>query len=265
MLLKILLLSLVFCLTYAGTDVKSSPQQGLENLVEKLESRLRDMETRFQDEKEKLESRLEEMEMDMKYEKEEQARQKREVEAKIDEMEGRLMEELKDKMKEEKDELEKKEMGLEVSTSKLEVQEESSRKKNTSNNALTNPSLRDLPIILISAYQPDRLTSPQTVTFKRFLANYNNAARPGGGDGVLDLDSGVFTCFTPGYYTVSFSAYGHVDKSQFLYLYKNDVQLPESLWYFGSFSGVLNANIAVTGSRIVVSNLLDMLHENCKM
>merc|ERR1712212_612472 len=112
--------------------------------------------------------------------------------------------------------MEKGQRRFEASTSKLrmEVEEESSRKEiasNISNNdALTNPSLRDLPIVIISAWRAGTIRSPQTVTFDSFLANYNNAARPGGGDGVLDLDSGVFTCFTPGYYTVSFSAHGAV-------------------------------------------------------
>ena len=263
MLLKILLLGLVFCLT----DAKSSPQQDLEDLVEKLESRLRDMETRFQDEKKKLELKLEEMEMEMKHEKDKQANEKKELEEKIAKMETRLMEEFKDKMKQERDELEKNMMELEASTAKLrlEVEEESLRKENTSNNALTNPSLRDLPIVIISAYQGSILQSPQTVTFDSFLANYNNAASPGGGYGVLDLDSGVFSCFTPGYYTVSFSAYAHVDKAQILYLYKNKTELAESVWYFESFSGDLDVNVAVTGSRIVVSNLWDILHESCQI
>jgi len=172
MLLKILLLGLVFCLTGA----KCSPQQDLKDLVDKLESRLRNLETKFQDEKEKLETRLE---------------------AKDKEMETRL-EELAENMKEEKDELEKREKRLEAMMSKLRMEE--SLRNNT---ALTNPSLHDLPVLLISAWRHNILQSPQTVTFESFLANYNN-------NGVLDLDSGVFTCFTPGYYTVSFSAHGAV-------------------------------------------------------
>ena len=54
MLLIILLLSLGVCHTDANQDT-----EGLENLVEKLEFRLRDMETRMRDEKEKMEVRLE--------------------------------------------------------------------------------------------------------------------------------------------------------------------------------------------------------------
>merc|ERR1712212_44196 len=236
MVLTILLLTLVLSsLTDAGADAESSPKLGLEDLedlVEKLvESRLRDMETRMQNDKEK------------------QAKEKKELEAKIKDMEMRL-EELEDNMKEEKDE-------LEASKLRMEVEEESSRKESASNNALTNPSLRDLPIIIISAYRDSSIGSPQTVTFDSFLANFNNGNRPGGGSGVLDLDSGVFTCFTPGYYTVSFSAHGVVEPDlpkPTLYLYMNGSELPESKWYL-THNGAVDTYVGVTGSRVLILHM----------
>ena len=80
----------------------------------------------------------------------------------------------------------------------MEVEEESLKKEMASNfsnnNALTNPSLSDLPIVMIPAWQGSTLKSPQFVTFDSFLANFNNANSSGGGDGELDLDSGVYTC-----------------------------------------------------------------------
>jgi len=82
--------------------------------------------------------------------------------------------------------------------------------------------------------------------------------RPGGGDGVLDLNSGVFTCITPGYYTVSFSLYGAVGPSHggiSLYLYKNGLKLPESQWSFFLDSGALNDDVGSVGSRIVILHL----------
>ena len=228
MLLKILLLSFVLS---SLTNAKSSPKLGLddlENLVDKLvESRLRDMETRMQDDKEK------------------QAKEKKELEAKVKAMEIRLKE-LEYSMKEEKDELNASKLRMEV--------------ENVSNNALTNPSLRDLPIVIISAYRDSAIESPQTVTFESFLANYNNGDRPGGGSGVLDLDSGVFTCATPGYYTVSFSAHGVVGPSHpnpELYLYIKGSELPESEWYL-THAQAVDTYVGVTGSRILVSNLFEM-------
>jgi len=267
MLLKILLLNLVLCLTNADADAESSPLPSMEdweNFVEKLKFRLRDMETRMEDEKEKLEMRIKDGE-------EKHAKEKNELEVKIKEMEtkleakdkemetrleakdkeiGRRLDELEDKLVEEQDELGKRESGLEASIFKP-------KKEVDSEVALTKPVLRDLPIIIISAWQSNILRSRQTVTFKSFLANYNNGDRPGGGDGVLDLDSGVFTCFTPGFYTVSFSAYGIVGPTygpNWLFLYKNGVELPESKWYFGT-NHDLNDNVGVTGSRILVLHL----------
>ena len=73
-----------------------------------------------------------------------------------------------------------------------------------------------------------------------------------------NLDSGIFTCLTPGYYTVSYSAYGKVGPSYGnidMYLYKNGLEIPESAWYFSEDSGALNSDVRVGGSRIVVSNI----------
>merc|ERR1711934_336258 len=195
------------------------------------------------------------MERMLKYGEEKHAEEKKELEAKIQGVETKL-EELAGKMKEGKDELEKKKTRSEGSTSKPRTEVvESLRKEiasNFSNNALTKASVRDVPIVLISAWQPSEIRSPQTVTFSFFLANFNNA----GGGGVLDLHSGIFTCFSPGFYTVSYSAYSVVGPDYGninLFLFKNGIVLPESMWYFGA--DAINANIGVVGSRIVILHL----------
>ena len=269
MLLTILLLNLALLnLPYVGADARSSPKQSLEgsleNLVKKLESRLKDLEIEIQDDKEKQKLRLKENEKRIKWEKGKHAKEKKELEdrleAKDKEVETRLQE-LADKTREEKDELERK-LKASISELRMDVKEESFKKESASNFsnsiALTKPSLRDLPIVIISAWQPDAIRSPRTVTFESFLANYNNGNRPGGGSGELDLDSGIFTCITPGYYTVSFSAYTDLVFAPYncLYLYKNGVELPESRWFVGTNDPVY---FGVTGSRILVSNLLNMI------
>merc|ERR1712038_946869 len=177
--LVFLLLSLV--LTKTGTDAKSSlGLEDLENLVKQMELKMKDME------------------------------------AKNKEMEARL-EELEEQLKEGNGGLGKIDSDLETSKSEQKRGAENSSTKEFASsyphNTLTKPSLRDLPIILISAWRLSSIISPQTVTFESFLANYNNGDTPGGGDGKLDLDSGVFTCLTPGYYTVSFSVQGLVGPS----------------------------------------------------
>merc|ERR1712032_8019 len=234
MLLTILLLNIVLYLSNA--DAKSTQEQGcedLENLVENL------LETKMQSERERMELRLKEMEKNMK--------------EKIQELETRLeskdkeMEEFKDNMKEEREAW--------ISKLRLEVDESLMKDSDTNNSTtgLTKPTLSSSPFLLISAWQPHDLRSPQTVTFESFLANY--VYDNGGGDGGLDLDSGVFTCITPGYYTVSFSAYSHVGPSfdsKVLCLYKNGIEVAESRWLLSTHSVAVNDWIAVTGSRIVI-------------
>merc|ERR1712141_715654 len=97
--------------------------------------------------------------------------------------------------------------------------------------------------------------SPQTVTFDSFLSNFNNQDRPGGGSGVLDLDSGIFTCFTSGYYTVSFSSWMNTGAPygyQRMYLYRNGVQLPESYWFYGA---AFDVYFGGTGARNVILHM----------
>ena len=154
MVLAILLLSLV--LTKTGTDAKSSlGLEDLENLVKQMELKMKDME------------------------------------AKNKEMETRL-EELEEQLKECYGGLGKNDSDLEASKSEQKRGAENSSTKEFASsyphNALTKPSLRDLPIILISAWRGSYILSPQTVTFESFLANYNTGDTPGGGDGQLDLD-----------------------------------------------------------------------------
>ena len=191
MLRAILLLNIISYLASYGADSKSTTEHGLEledleKLVEELvEVRLSDMKKRMQDEKEELEMR-------MKYEEEKLIKEKKDqeemikamgkrleakdkeietrLEAKHKEMETRL-ENLVDRMKEEKNESEKKQRELEASLSEHRIKVEEVE--------VTKPSVRDLPIIIISAWREEEISSPQTVTFESFLANYNNAARPG--------------------------------------------------------------------------------------
>ena len=189
----------------------------------------------------------------------------RRLEARYKEMETRI--EAKDKeMENMLQKLDKMKKEMEGSTSKLRMEiEENLRKEIASNfpdsNALMKPSLRNLPIVLISAWRDSVIITPQTVTFESFLTNFDNGERPGGR---FDLDSGVFTCLQSGYYTVSFSAYGALSPAhlaQDLFLFKNGLELPESALYIrhdGEWT--MDASIGVTSSRSLVSNFLEICH-----
>jgi len=247
MLLQFLLLDLLLCIFTAGADATSPQMQGmevLEDFVEKLmEVRLRDMETRMKDEKEK------------------HTKEKEMLEASIKDLETRLVlreDELETSLRKLASTVNEDKEEFEATVSKLRKEVERKEKaSNCSSSALlTKSSLRDSPILLISAWRSNNITSPQIVTFESFVANYNN----GGADGLFNLDSGVFVCVTPGYYTVSFSAYtnGHggtsdPDYRSTLFLYKNGSQLTESYWAF--VDALTKDFISVTGSRNLILHL----------
>ena len=84
-----------------------------------------------------------------------------------------------------------------------------------------------------------------------------HSERPDGGDGVLNLETGVITCLSPVFYSVSFSPYGlsgrpHPRRHALFLLCKNGMRLLESYWFLQK--GIVNGDIdvGVTGSRIVV-------------
>merc|ERR1719495_1115286 len=134
----LLWLSISFCFSNAENAEKAeNAESRLEDLVERLELRLKDVEERVLVEKEKV-----------------------------------------------------AELENEMNTMRKKVEEECVTKESVTNlttNGLTNPSVRDLPIVFISAWQPNDLLDVQTVPFESFLANFNNADTPGGGDGLFDL------------------------------------------------------------------------------
>ena len=226
----LLWLSISFCFSNAENfEIAENAESGLEDLVERLELRLKVVEERMLVEKVKVA----ELENEVSTMKEESKKRERRLEATISDLRKR-------------------------------VEDESVTKESVTNltaNGSPNSSVRGLPIVFISAWQPNDLLDVQTVPFESFLANFNNVDTPGGGDGLFDLDSGTFTCLTPGYYTVSFSAhvflYSEYQRNErnTLYLYKNGVQLPESYWHFESTSGALNNDLVVTGTRILVRKL----------
>ena len=76
-------------------------------------------------------------------------------------------------------------------------------------------SLRDLPYAMSCAYRHGPWTTPSAIiTYERLSADYNNSDRPGGGVGMLDISTGVYTALTAGHYTVTFSGMAKVDPGE---------------------------------------------------
>ena len=71
--------------------------------------------------------------------------------------------------------------------------------------SIVSATLRDIPYLMFAAYQvswwhfltlvalfQDSWASVGTVNYDYFIADYNNGYRPNGGNGTMDLDTGVF-------------------------------------------------------------------------
>ena len=57
------------------------------------------------------------------------------------------------------------------------------------------------PAIIFCAFNQGPLsTGGNTITFSSLTSSYTNSGKPGGGDGELNIQNGVFTCKTSGYY-----------------------------------------------------------------
>merc|ERR1712210_31134 len=70
--------------------------------------------------------------------------------------------------------------------------------------------LRDLPFEMVCAYQNGWTAANSIITYDRVTVEFNNSDRPGGDDGSMNTETGVFTTVTSGYYIATFSAYADV-------------------------------------------------------
>merc|ERR1712080_126879 len=99
-------------------------------------------------------------------------------------------------------------------------------------------------------------THSANITYDSLISDYNNSDKPGGGDGVMDIDSGHFTCLTAGHYTVTFSGWARVKPGEIAYvsLYHNGDRVDESEWWSYN-SGSNRGWIQDQGSRTVIMHL----------
>ena len=85
-------------------------------------------------------------------------------------------------------------------------------------------SLKDIPYVMSCAFVDSWTTPDATITYDRLTADYNNADRPGGGNGNMDINTGKFTAITPGHYTITFSGFSMLapgDKVNFHLVHNN--------------------------------------------
>ena len=68
------------------------------------------------------------------------------------------------------------------------------------------------------------------VSYDRITVEFSNSERPGGGDGTMDIETGVFTTDTSGYYIITYSGLAHVLPGEYtdMLLYYNGFPVEES-------------------------------------
>lgn len=107
---------------------------------------------------------------------------------------------------------------------------------------------------MICGYQPEWWESGATITYTTLLSDWTNGWRPGGGNGSLDTLTGTYSCGTPGFYTVSFSAFIELDSSQMVevFLFQNGEKVQASHFYS---SNSQNYKMTIQGSRDIILHL----------
>ena len=105
----------------------------------------------------------------------------------------------------------KSEMKMEIAGIQNQLQEVKAARKNQNQEvakslknemtAAVDQGLRDLPFEIVCAYQKEWKLADSVVSYERVTVEFNNSNRPGGGDGSMDISTGVFTTVTSGYYT----------------------------------------------------------------
>merc|ERR550517_1632942 len=91
--------------------------------------------------------------------------------------------------------------------------------------------LRDLPFEMVCAYQNEWGKADSVISYDRTTVEFNNSDRPGGADGTMNIETGVFTTVTSGYYIITFSgsvALVGAGESILMYLHHNGAPVEES-------------------------------------
>ena len=117
--------------------------------------------------------------------------------------------------------------------------------------------LRDLPFEMVCAFKEVQ-EDTGVVGYNRITTEFNNSDRPGGADGTMNIETGVFTTVTSGYYIVTFSGYVwvHPGEDTQMYLYHNGDRVVESKFETSMHVGIVGSAIEYIidqGSRTVVS------------
>jgi len=102
----------------------------------------------------------------------------------------------------------------------------------------------------------DNVIHEGTIHYDYLLSESKNSGWPNGGDGKLDLGTGVYTCLTAGYYTITMSGWAGMNPSEEVssFLYRNGEKVEASRWH--TYTSNNNGGwVLDQGSRTVILHM----------
>ena len=249
LLLLLLVLPLSICVSSKQYGTGENVEDDLEEKMYKRE-KLDDMEDKFQEliqrmdnrwkmEKDHLEKKLETKNVEI----ENLQKQLKEMEVQF---ESRMDEVMLSTQK-----------NQEVASLKMQIGDIHSQLKEVKAERKNERGLRDLPFEMVCAFKDHWYDANSVVSYNRTTAEFNNSDRPGGADGTMNIETGVFTTITSGYYIITFSgsvALAGAGESTVMYLHHNGAPVEESRCVTAMGGSV--DRIQDQASRTVVSRLL---------
>merc|ERR1712037_953582 len=141
--------------------------------------------------------------------------------------------------------------------SKREVRAEVKKELNKVLPTAVEQGLKELPYEMVCAYK-GTWSEVGIVSYDKITVEFNDSNQPGGGDGSMNIETGVFTTVTSGYYVITFSGSVGVHAHEYtgMWLNHNGVQLWESRFVTSMYLGGGDAINQVQGSRTVILHLL---------
>ena len=256
-MLHLLLLHLLFhlCVSAKQTRLEDTAKDDLEEEMYKSENNVNERE-------EELMQRMERMDISWKTEKADLEKKLETMNAEMEKLQKRVKEgevqigdinegsaSLKKQVRDVESKLE------EISSLKSDMRAEVKKEVDNVLPEAVEQGLRDLPFEMVCALKIVEEDTGVVVGYNRITEEFNNSERPGGADGTMNIETGVFTTITSGHYIITFSGFVDVHPGQVteMWLHHNGVKVEESEFQTSMHVGASGDYIWNQGSRTVVS------------
>ena len=218
------------------SNCEAVKQSGLEDAVKSdPQEMMYKSENGIGDKSEELLQKVERTDIDWKLEKIHLENKLEAKNAEVENLQKRLTEmevQLESRVEEVLLRTQKKNENQEVASLKGEIRAEVKKEVEKVLPAAVEQGLRDLPYEMVCAFQPIWPRANSVLSYNRITVEFNNSNQPGGADGTMNIETGVFTTVTSGYYIITFSGSVLVGAGGYtvMFLYHNGVRVDESVF-----------------------------------